>query len=155
VHPALSPPCLGYALWWMGQITGGLPRVLTADSIPHSHLISLIKLRTNSQSLNIEMLRHTMPRVPRSNLTCPWCHTLCALHDERHCVLECPHLVAQARLRYPTVYGPGTEARDMRTMFTAERFGLPLCLRLCTTSHTQNFMLALPQGVATTVSTPT
>jgi hypothetical protein len=98
---------------------------ITADNIPYSHLISLIKLRTNSHSLNIEMLRHARPRVPRSSRTCPWCRTPGALHDERHCVFECPHL-APLRLRYPGLFGPGTESRDMRMLFTDERLVAPL-----------------------------
>jgi hypothetical protein len=98
---------------------------ITADNIPYSHLISLLKLRTNSHSLNIEMLRHARPRVPRSSRTCPWCSTPGALHDERHCVLECPHL-AEARLRYPVLFGQGTETRDMHTLFTDERLVAPL-----------------------------
>jgi hypothetical protein len=40
-------------------------RCITAYNIPHSHLISLIKLRTNSHGWNIEMLRHPRPPVSR------------------------------------------------------------------------------------------
>jgi hypothetical protein len=98
---------------------------ITADNIPYSQLISLIKLRTNSHHLNIERMRHTRPRIPRSRRACPWCRTPGAVHDEQHCILECPHL-SQTRLRYPTLFGPGTETRDMRTLFTDERLAAPL-----------------------------
>ena len=98
---------------------------ITADNIPYSHLVSLIKLRTNSHGLNIEMLRHARPRVPRASRTCPWCHTPGALHDELHCVLECPH-ISQARRRYPILFGAGVAARDMRTLFTDETLVAPL-----------------------------
>ena len=99
---------------------------ITADNIPHNHLISLIKLRTNSHGLNIEMLRHTRPRVPRASRTCPWCHTPGALHDELHCVLECPH-IAHVRRRYPILFGSGVGTHvDMRTLFTDETLVAPL-----------------------------
>ena len=117
---------------------------ITATNIPYNQLISLIKLRTNSHHLNIERLRHTRPRVPRSRRACPWCRTPGAVHDELHCVLECPHL-SQTRLRYPALFGPGTDA-DMRTLFTSEHLAAPLA----------SFVHSLPaiddeqSGIATT-----
>jgi Reverse transcriptase (RNA-dependent DNA polymerase) len=99
---------------------------ITADSITYSHLISLLKLRTNSHHLDIERLRHVTPSVPRSRRACPWCRTPNAMHDELHCMLECPHL-SQTRDLYPALFGPaGTGPRDMRTLFTAENLVGPL-----------------------------
>jgi Reverse transcriptase (RNA-dependent DNA polymerase) len=98
---------------------------ITVDNIPYSQLISLIRLRTNSHNLNIERLRHTRPRVPRANRACPWCRTPGAVHDELHCVMECPH-ISQTRLRYPALFGPRSDERDMRTLFTDEVLAAPL-----------------------------
>ena len=101
---------------------------ITADNIPCSQLISLLKLRTNSHHLNIERLRHTRPRVPRSRRACPWCHTPDSMHDELHCVFECPHL-SHTRLQYPALpFGSDGRVQDadMRKVFTAENLVAPL-----------------------------
>ena len=117
---------------------------ITATNIPYNQLISLIKLRTNSHHLNIERLRQSRPRVPRSRRACPWCRTPGAVHDELHCILECPHL-SQTRLRYPALFGPGADP-DMRTLFTSEHLAAPLA----------SFVHSLPavddeqSGIATT-----
>jgi hypothetical protein len=98
---------------------------ITADNIPYSQLISLVKLRTNSHHLNIERMRHIRPRVPRSRRACPWCRTPDAVHDELHCVFECPHL-SQSRLRYPALFGPNMRNANMRTLFTDQTLVAPL-----------------------------
>ena len=98
---------------------------VAAHNVTYSHLISLLKLRTNSHHLDIERLRHVTPSVPRSRRACPWCHTPDALHDELHCVMECPHL-SQTRVQYPALFGPGTGPQDMRALFTAENLVGPL-----------------------------
>jgi hypothetical protein len=90
---------------------------VAADYIPYHHLISLIKLRTNSHILNIERLRHVRPRVPRAARTCPWCHTPAAVQDEPHCMLECSHF-SHLRLQYTaTLFPAGWSQSDMRRLF--------------------------------------
>ena len=98
---------------------------IAANNVTYSHLVSLLKLRTNSHHLDIERLRQVTPRVPRSRRTCPWCRSPDALHDEKHCIMECPHL-SQTRAQYPALFGPGTELLDMRALFTAENLVGPL-----------------------------
>jgi hypothetical protein len=96
---------------------------ITADNIPYNQLISLIKLRTSSHDLDIQRLRQVRPRVPRSSRGCPWCRTPGAVHDELHCVMECPHL-SETRLRYPALFGSGPG--DMRMLFTDAGLSAPL-----------------------------
>jgi hypothetical protein len=67
-----SSACIVHSVHGTGASAGGpeadlgdvhwrpTPCIITADNIPHSHLISPIKLRTISHGLNIEMLRHTV-----------------------------------------------------------------------------------------------
>ena len=146
--------CGGSASFDLGESHWRPAPCITADNIPYSHLISLIKLRTNSHALSIEMLRHARPRVPRASRTCPWCHTPGALHDELHCVLECPS-ISETRLRYPALFGAGAGARDMRTLFGVMRLWLlPLASFVHNLLHVgqQSTLdsMALPRPIATT-----
>ena len=102
---------------------------IAADNIPYHHLVSLINLRTNSHNLNIERMRHLRPRVPRALRLCPWCRSPEAVHDELHCVLECPH-VSPIRLRFPVLFAAGVSA-DMRTLFTDESCSCALASLVC------------------------
>lgn len=91
---------------------------IAASNIPYHHLISLINLRTNSHSLNIERMRHLRPRVPRAHRTCPWCNAPGAVQDEMHCMLECSHFSSQ-RPQYPSLFcQTGSAPADMRMLFT-------------------------------------
>ena len=108
---------------------------IAAGNIPYHHLVSLINMRTNSHNLNIERMRHLRPRVPRAQRLCPWCRSPEAVHDELHCVLECPH-VSPVRLQFPALFAAGGPA-DMRTLFTDGSYSCALAsfvyrlLRLC------------------------
>jgi Reverse transcriptase (RNA-dependent DNA polymerase) len=86
---------------------------ITAQNIPYSHLMSLLKLRTNSHDLAIDRLRRARPSVPRANRLCTWCNIPTAVQDEHHCVLECPNL-AQQRLQYQSALQHGS----MHQIFT-------------------------------------
>lgn len=90
---------------------------IAANHIPYHHLISLINMRTNSHTLNIERMRHLRPRVPRAARACPWCRAPGAVQDELHCILECSHF-SQKRLQYPRLFTLGAAAPDMRMLFT-------------------------------------
>jgi hypothetical protein len=76
---------------------------ITAHNIPYSHLMSLLRLRTNSHDLAIDRLRRTRPRVPRANRLCTWCNVHAAVQDERHCVMECPSL-NQFRMQFTRIF---------------------------------------------------
>ena len=97
---------------------------IAASNIPYHHLISLIKLRTNSHNLNVERMRHLRPRVPRAHRLCPWCRATGTVQDELHCILECPH-VSHIRLQYPLLFNAEGTA-DMRTLFTDENLSSAL-----------------------------
>ena len=43
---------------------------ITAHSVPYSHLMSLVKFRTNSHDLAIDRLRRARPRVLRADRLC-------------------------------------------------------------------------------------
>jgi hypothetical protein len=90
---------------------------IAANNIPYHHLISLINMRTNSHTLNIERMRHLRPRVPRAARACPWCRAPGVVQDELHCILECSHF-SQKRLQYPRLFTLGTASPDMRMLFT-------------------------------------
>ena len=60
--------------------------------------------------------------MSQPNVSLP-CHTPGALHDELHCVLECPS-ISETRLRYPALFGAGAGAQDMRTLFGDETLTL-------------------------------
>jgi hypothetical protein len=109
---------------------------ITADNIPHSHLISLIKLvRTNSHGLNsLRILRccgihvlvsRTASGAERVLVVTPLVH--CMMTDTL-CVLECPH-ISEIRQRYPILFAGQVWAvgtHDMRTLFTDETLVAPL-----------------------------
>lgn len=106
---------------------------LTTHRLPHTHLRSLLRLRTGCHDLAVQRLRQAAtrtPRIPRAARTCTCCPAPAAgvdrpVQDELHCMLECASL-GPARALYPTLYSaadavaaPGASA--MKHLLTTPR----------------------------------
>jgi hypothetical protein len=105
---------------------------ITTEKISYSALIRLMKLGTSWHHLNActtqgpafpdHAAGHVPGAAPLEPCITSWGTPECSAE---HFTLECPHH-SQTRLRYPTLFGPGTETRDMRTLLTDERMAAPL-----------------------------